>query len=174
LDAWVFRDELLEWCNFNYAYIGAPWFKNGNPSDDLVTQFSGIGNGGFSLRCIKTHLRVLNSFAYVKSPKLLLGIWLHNKITLKSTLQLLTNLTVKNNTFHLLNDYCENEDIFWGMIVSKRFKWFKLPDMATAAKFSTELNAPALKELNGNQLPFGCHAWEKYEPEFWQEYIAVA
>ena len=26
-DAWVFRDELLDWCNKNYDYIGAPWVK---------------------------------------------------------------------------------------------------------------------------------------------------
>ena len=27
LDAYVFRDELREWCNKGYDYIGAPWLQ---------------------------------------------------------------------------------------------------------------------------------------------------
>ncbi len=28
-DAWVFRDELEQWCSKDYDYIGAPWFEGG-------------------------------------------------------------------------------------------------------------------------------------------------
>ena len=39
------RDELLDWCNKNYDYIGAPWVKKERDNILLKT-----GNGGFSLR----------------------------------------------------------------------------------------------------------------------------
>jgi hypothetical protein len=55
--------------------------------------------------------------------------------------------------------------------VSDRFKWFKVPDEYTAAKFSMEVKAPILFEKNSNRLPFGCHAWEKYETVFWRNHI---
>ena len=28
LDVFIFKDELNYWCNQNYDYIGAPWFKD--------------------------------------------------------------------------------------------------------------------------------------------------
>lgn len=53
LDAYVFCDELLRFCNMGYDYIGAPWlrgtkFFHGNEA--LIF----VGNGGFSLRKVQT------------------------------------------------------------------------------------------------------------------------
>jgi hypothetical protein len=28
-----------------------------------------------------------------------------------------------------------------------------------------------LYELNGHELPFGCHAWERYDRAFWEEQL---
>ena len=33
LDAYVFDDQLLYWCDQGYDYIGAPWFKRGKRGD---------------------------------------------------------------------------------------------------------------------------------------------
>ena len=44
-DAWVFRDELDDWCRKDYDYIGAP-FVLGTGADERIF----VGNGGFSLR----------------------------------------------------------------------------------------------------------------------------
>ena len=78
LDAYVFRDELKEWCNKGYDYIGAPWlqrpvyklpviaeimqlihsyhkFKGKTSKQDL---YGKIGNGGLSLRKVASHYRV--------------------------------------------------------------------------------------------------------------------
>lgn len=64
LDAWVFRDELSTWCRKGFDYIGAPWLseppasqKKRSPlrlSQLLVRR---VGNGGFSLRKVSTHIR---------------------------------------------------------------------------------------------------------------------
>jgi hypothetical protein len=76
------------------------------------------------------------------------------------------NIALGNNTFYLLNDFSEDEDIFWGLIAPKSFSWFKVASVDGARKFSFECNPRKLFELNANQLPFGCHAWQKYDPEF--------
>ena len=77
LDAYVFRDELREWCNKGYDYIGAPWLQRpvyklpvisgimhlihsyhkfrGKPSKQDL--YGKIGNGGLSLRKVASHYR---------------------------------------------------------------------------------------------------------------------
>ncbi len=171
-DAYVFRDELQYWCDAGYDYIGAPWFSDWNLSGP-DSAFLGIGNGGFSLRKVKSHLRVLNSFYYIKPPGIIIKKFIDQKFSLASLKQLLLDLTIKNNTYSAFNNYSDNEDIFWGMVVSEKFNYFKVPSMKTASQFSMEVNAEMLYHQNNNQLPFGCHAWEKYETSFWNKFIPV-
>lgn len=54
LDAIVFKDKLLDFCNMNYDYIGAPL-------DDNVWCNYPVGNGGLSLRRISTTLRLVEN-----------------------------------------------------------------------------------------------------------------
>ena len=56
LDAFVFRDELDYWCKKGFDYIGAPW--NGTHCY-YDTPINGVGNGGFSLRNIKSAIKLL-------------------------------------------------------------------------------------------------------------------
>ena len=64
-----------------------------------------------------------------------------------------------------------NEDGFfkyWGNLFHPLFR---LPSDNIALRFAIEQSPDeSLKKLNG-QLPFGCHAFEKYEPEVWRGYI---
>lgn len=70
-----------------------------------------------------------------------------------------------------MNTYNENEDVFWSKAVPKRVSWFKVAPPKVALEFSIERRPKDLFEMNNFQLPFGCHAWEKYEPEFWVKHI---
>jgi hypothetical protein len=171
LDAWVFRDELNYWCEQNFDLIGAPWFSGFGKASEH-SEFLGVGNGGFSLRKVESHLRVLRSLSYVKSPG---KLWeeFRSKRSWLTFVKLMAGLTVRNNTFYLFNSWWGNEDVFWGKIASEKFEWFKVPDLTTASKFSMELNAPALYELNGNLLPFGCHKWPIRHADFWSKFIVV-
>jgi len=63
LDAYVFSDQLPAWCDRGYDYIGAPWLhhefqmhsrKTWTKSTLLRPFLRQVGNGGFSLRCIRT------------------------------------------------------------------------------------------------------------------------
>lgn len=168
LDAWVFNDQLAFWCKQNFDYIGAPWFDNWNivnPSNE----FWGVGNGGFSLRKIESHLKALYSFSYITPFSKIISAFFKERKTLQSLKRVLLNLSVKNNTFHKFNDYDDNEDKFWGIVVKRNFRWFKTPDMLTAAKFSLEINAAMLYQLLNKELPFGCHALKKHNAAFFNE-----
>lgn len=52
LDAFVFEDRLMEFCDLKYDYIGAPWIY-GMECHVLGKQLLYVGNGGFSLRRIE-------------------------------------------------------------------------------------------------------------------------
>lgn len=172
LDAFVFKDELENWAEKGYDYIGAPW-KEGWASAHIDAPFQGVGNGGFSLRKIQSHLRVLRSFSYIEGPRLLAGRWL--KLSLSGKLGafpgVFAKLTFRNNTFHLFNDYRGNEDVFWGYHATRNFKWFNVAPIEEAIKFSFETHPKSLFFKNQEKLPFGCHGWWKYDLDFWKPHI---
>lgn len=65
LDALVFSDELIEWCDEEYDYIGAPWLTC---EDTPFVKEPRVGCGRFSLRKIESFLQVLNSPVYLTDP----------------------------------------------------------------------------------------------------------
>jgi hypothetical protein len=69
LDAWVFKDDLMKWCNKGYDYIGAPWFEDFG-SYEKGKKLWRVGNGGFSLRKIKYFCKVLSWKWPVIKPKI--------------------------------------------------------------------------------------------------------
>src|SRR6266487_3113686 len=74
LDAFVFKDELEEWCEEGWDYIGAPWFEgytNATPSSRPI----GVGNGGFSLRRISTMLRITHCWKAIRPTPTVYSEW---------------------------------------------------------------------------------------------------
>jgi hypothetical protein len=47
----------------------------------------------------------------------------------------------------------------------------KLPNWKEGLSFAFEKNPQISYSLLEDSLPFGCHAWEKYNPSFWQKFI---
>ena len=171
LDAFVFKDELMEWCRKGYSFIGAPWLGGWEVAEPSQS-FIGVGNGGFSLRNVRDHLRAISSFSYIEKPA---ELWQRLKsapVTRKPYLlfDMTEKLTIRNNTNPLFNDWLNkrSEDTFWGMVVAKNFEWFNVADPLEAMQFSFEVQPQHLYALNNNCLPFGCHAWWKYGLEFWR------
>jgi hypothetical protein len=172
LDAFVFRDELEYWCDKGFDYIGAPWI--GAPwfqEFPLLKKekISPVGNGGFSLRRSKALLKALYSFSLVHRPEELREDVKGRPFTARAR-YLFANMTVKNNSFYLFNTFTR-EDVFWGIYMSRNFKWFKVAPLEEAIKFSLETTPRELYEENGRNLPFGCHAWWKYDLDFWRPFI---
>ncbi len=60
------------------------------------------------------------------------------------------------------------EDVFWSSCEGEDFL---VAPINIALQFSFECDVQACYELNDRQLPFGCHAWEKYDYDFWKPHI---
>jgi hypothetical protein len=66
-------------------------------------------------------------------------------------------------------DFRFNEDIFWASMNSDEFR---VATLNVALQFAFESEVEKCFRMNHNKLPFGCHAWEKYNFNFWRPYIS--
>jgi glycosyltransferase involved in cell wall biosynthesis len=145
LDCWVFRDELVQWCSKGYDYIGAPQFAGYSGSDAGSPFLEPSGNGGFSLRGIAVFIRCLCAM----QMKMIAGE--------------LDDLHIRSG---------ENEDRLLVRVFPKVDPDFAVAPVGRAMRFSFEVQPERLYALTG-KLPFGCHAYAKYDPEFWTRHIPV-
>lgn len=172
LDAWVFEDRLMEWCEKGYDYIGPPFFDDWSSDTPCII---GVGNGGLSLRRIQffndllklgqrmfsAHqlFRQCSCFAdYLRFvPKAIFGI--------------------KNTTNDFIQKKYEqgfNEDVIISVFLKDSLCVPNIPSPEVAMNFAMERYPSKLYHATGNQLPFGCHAFRKYEFDtFWSQFIKL-
>tara|TARA_B110000037_G_C16867071_1_gene402483 strand:- start:329 stop:544 length:216 start_codon:yes stop_codon:yes gene_type:complete len=60
----------------------------------------------------------------------------------------------------------ENEDHYWSFHAKHLDNLFTIPTAEEAVSFAFECNPKKMFELNNQELPFGIHAWEKYDLKF--------
>ena len=142
LDAYVFRDDLIHWCEQGYDYIGAPWMKFDFLRNKMHILEAGL-NGGFSLKKISSFIDVLE-----------------NKSGKKEVLAKF----IKGG---------RNEDGFFSSHAMEIKPSFKVAPYNIAMKFSFERRPEKLYKMTHGKLPFGCHAWHKYNPAFWKQFIHI-
>lgn len=142
-DAWVFADELIEWCNKGYDYIGAPFVEPfvGRLSSAMPflwqLYMNKIGNGGFCLRKISAHIRVTSRLQWLRP------VWIR----------------------------LMHEDLFFTLVVPLFFPGFRRPEFAEANCFAVDKKPEeCFEKLNGD-VPFGCHGWFKRNKGFWDQHI---
>ena len=185
LDVWIFRDEVSYWCEKGYDYIGAPIFY-GYTANNFSTKIMGIGNGGFSLRKI-SHAKAIVSAPRNKvflKPTKIISLYINTALINKSfrkrkfrmlalPLIIIAKCIGFNNTLKYYIDNHLNEDLIfgswsaaaWGMKVN-------LPEIKEAIKFAFEVHPEILYKEANNHLPFGCHAYLKWDySSFWSKYI---
>ncbi len=173
LDAWVFRDELSDWCSRGYDYIGAPWFRKFWRFPPSKTLF-GVGNGGFSLRRVRACLDVLECKGPFKTRSRDVFGKNHNWLIVhlkKLPFSRLRRLRFANTVDFFRSINRCSEDRFWGLDTQNANVPFRVAPLDEAMKFAFEVHPGLLFELNDKQLPFGCHAWMCYEPDFWAKWI---
>ena len=140
-DAILLKNELSQWVDSGYDYIGAPWPKgysltvntNKIPFENGILCTTFVGNGGLSLRKINSCIQLIQEFPDVSLE------W--------------------RNTGHA-------EDLFFAFL-STLSVFFKTPNIKVAAKFSHDIDPRYLSKLIGHETPFGVHAWSKYDRQFW-------
>lgn len=172
LDALVFSDQLEQWCETDLDYIGAPWLESENTP---WVKTPGVGNGGFSLRKTESCLQVLNSIRYTIDPAI---YWQRYCSSRSKPVQLLNfprkylkRLRRFNNIQREIAGFRDNEDKFWGWRASHYLPEFKIAHVNTALRFGFEVDPALCFEKTGHTLPFGCHAWPKYDRGFWEPYL---
>ena len=181
LDALVFADELLDWCQTDIDYIGAPWIPC---ADTPWVEEPRVGNGGFAIMKITMVLKVLceryrteprkyweDRFTglfrtlqtILRYPRRFTPSWLRGRFTqsLRKRLQSMDHLEVN----------VRNNDLFWSWQAVKYVPEFKIPDWKTGLRFAFEAAPRECFELNERKLPFGCHAWSRYDRAFWEPYM---
>jgi hypothetical protein len=148
LDALVLSDRLLEFCAGEFDYIGAPWI------DAPWLDAPAVGNGGFSLRRVASFLRVLEARrGRLESPD-------------RHARPLVPRLP--GSVQYRLGG---NADIFWSFDAVRHHPGFRVASVAEGLRFAFELSPRMCFELNNHELPFGCHAWARYDRAFWEPHL---
>lgn len=169
-DALVLSSDLQTWYEKDWDYIGAPWAKDFKTYSGL--EFEGVGNGGFSLRNVSSALRVLNTkvsplvdYNFEPKPR-----WWHWKRVKKVMLFLnwfrrfLPKISLES---YLQKHYRGGEDIFWGKYAKRFDPTFKVAPVEEALLFAFEADPAGSYQKTAGRLPFGCHAWARYDRNFW-------
>jgi hypothetical protein len=133
LDAYVFRDELDDWCTKGYDFVGAPWMKVTGGLDE-----ENSGNGGFSLRKITAFIKVFSHTGKMLTFKGLMCYHRYRGPLHKPGL-VLSGLFGRNNTLeYFTNQLEEGEDLFYVTLKHKRGEKFKIPRSDEAMFFAFE------------------------------------
>jgi hypothetical protein len=173
LDSLVFSDQLLQWCETDLDYIGAPWLKC--PEYPWVTEPK-VGNGGFTLMKVQSVLKVLRSERRSEEPA---AYWRRFCTDNPQKAAQLLNLPRKYlKHLHAFNSvrwetrrFTANNDGFWAERATHYYPEFKIASVEEGLRFAFEAPPRMCFELNKRQLPFGCHAWMKFDRAFWEPYL---
>jgi hypothetical protein len=176
LDAIVLCDRLQEFCTLDYDYIGAPWFHDPErPESGLFL----AGNGGLSLGRIEAFQRVLQSPRYTTGwPALNVLRILRSRFLVgwsAPRARLIARLKVARRARHGVGRYLAttrwNEDSFWSTTAQVFLPDYRPAPAAVGLDFAFERHPRSCHALNGGQLPFGVHAWDRYDPDFWRPHL---
>jgi hypothetical protein len=154
LDAFVFSDQLTSWCKKKYDYIGAPW----------INDYFRI----FIYMVLKINIKTSFKMLFNKNYWNSVG---NGGLSLRRVPTFLGHFKDKNC---FADKWTGNEDYYWTLFAKNSNKHFKLPKPKEAMQFSIELSPKYCMKKNSGRLPFGLHAWERYNIDFWKPYIKEA
>jgi hypothetical protein len=181
LDALVFSDQLLEWCEQGLDYIGSPFLIC---KDAPWCKVERCGNGGFALYRVSSILKVLWNRYHAEPSKYLedhcsrLIEFQKNVIKPLRTAapSWLKNSAPQNMRGQLRKmDHAEvnqrGNDLFWSDKAKEYYPGFKVGTLEQGLAFSFEMEPRRCLERTGGVMPFGCHAWGRYDRAFWEDHI---
>jgi len=140
-DAIVLKPELNKWLATPHDYIGAPW------------------PNGYSLHINTTRIPIpdgIRCTAFVGNG----GLSLRRN---QACINLLNEFSDISKSWRVQG---HAEDLFFGFL-STISEEFSVPNIITAANFSHDIEPKYLEKLISNRIPFGVHAWSKYDRQHW-------
>ncbi|MCE7068260.1 DUF5672 family protein [Dyadobacter sp. CY326] len=149
LDAYVFRDALSEWCNKGYDYVGAPSLHM--PEYDALDA--------------DAHETFASAFDKHR-------VVLNGGLSLRRIPAIIRYLKIYNAIYPA---WLGNEDMLFSQEATRLIPmklFLKTPSWRNALAFAFEKSPAATYTLMQHKLPFGCHAWERYDPQFWSAFIS--
>jgi hypothetical protein len=178
LDALVFSDQLQAWCDTGLDYIGPPWI---HCADSPWVKEARVGNGGLSLRKIDSFLKVFRSKVFwmdpeeywkklsAEVPAYLRPLYLPRRFVKR--LSCFNNAPREMAQWYLRGDGTRNEDHFWSDRAIHYMPEFNVASVEVGLRFAFEVAPRLCYQMNHGQLPFGCHAWPRYDRAFWEPYL---
>ena len=181
LDALVFSDRLGEWLDTDIDYIGPPWINCA--ATPWVTR-PRVGNAGFALLRVRAALEVLHNRYRMQPATFWLEKFTHNGDRLRPLYRILEVLSRRWPRSKLINlplqdwkqlqdpsPHNRNTDVFWSDHAVRFLPSFKVASFEQGLEFGFEADPEKCLELNGGRMPFGCHAWGRYDRKFWEPFL---
>jgi len=144
-DAFVFRDELPQWCAKGFDYVRAAMINA--PMINTLLQHSRFLRLLYKLKLLKN---VNNGCGGLSLRKVRSSYWSSQLIKPKGAI---------------------SEDLFWSFTVPSRNPFFRVPSLEKACQFAYTDFSEQQYRPNGEQLPFGCHSWPFHDFAFWKPII---
>jgi hypothetical protein len=179
LDSLAFSDQLHEWCQSDLDYVGPPWI---NCEDSPWVDRPRVGNGGFTLLRVQSALKVFQ-MRYQKEPATFwLDLFTRNApgwsvpvleklVVMFPRSKVLSRLLQEWREINDPTTHNRNNDIFWSDVAAYYLPEFKVASVAEGLRFAFEVSPRTCFEMNGGRMPFGCHAWAKYDRAFWEPFL---
>lgn len=181
LDSLAFSDQLESWCELDLDYIGPPFI---NCTDSPWVDKERVGNGGFTLLKVETALRVLHN-RYRQEPK---SYWKdllsRNARQVEPVIRCLGHLqgwfpfaklaSAPLRVWEGIQNpppIRQHNDRFWSDQAKQHLPEFKIASLEDGLRFGFEVAPRTCFERNGGKLPFGCHAWARYDRKFWEPFL---
>jgi Protein of unknown function (DUF5672) len=181
LDSLVFSDQLEDWCNAGIDYIGPPWIQC---EDSPWVTKPRVGNGGFTLLRVEAALKALYN-RYQREPfAYWLDMFARNGRQVEPVVRFLRRLQRRFPRSKWVNRPVEewdkmqdpspnnrNNDIFWSDRAALYMPEFKVATLEQGLRFAFEVSPRTCLAMNHGQMPFGCHAWARYDRGFWEPFL---
>ena len=176
LDCLIFSSDLKKWMTRGWDYLAAPWFKGF--SEDHAAGLWRVGNGGLSLRKVSSALKILKQEIPAASiyPRWGHYAWKPPFESMEpgfyqnvSGLHRINPFARYHSVEEELRSFLYNEDVFWAIEAPKFDPSFRVAPAEMALPFAFEVDPQWSYCQNAKKLPFGCHAWAKYDRDFWKE-----
>lgn len=184
LDALTLSNDLDRWCAAGWDYIGAPWL----PCDDTPwVKEPHVGNGGFTLMKVASALEVLHNRHHLEPHSYVADLVIRNGDLLRPLFRTATRLAEPAGRPAPLQRVLQfwerhealalnglNNDYFWSFDAVRYLPSFSVAPVAEGLRFAFEAAPRTCFELNHRQMPFGCHAWTKFDRAFWEPHLLAA